>query len=100
MSENETDTASRLVIDERSKARAYLLERQQAYRQVFNPDSKPVKLVLLDLKRFCRESTSCFDPDPRIHAVFEGRREVILRIREHISLSPDELLTLYGGNNE
>ncbi len=47
-------------------------------------------LVRRDLARFCRADASCFDADPRVHAAFEGRREVWLRIND-FTLSPEEL---------
>lgn len=53
--------------------------------------------VLIDLAKFCRADKSCFDPDPRIHAVLEGRREVWLRIQQHLNLSPTQLASLYAG---
>lgn len=53
--------------------------------------------VMKDLMRFCRATETCFDPDPRIHAALEGRREVILRVINHINLEPDQLLDIYAG---
>lgn len=55
--------------------------------------------VLADLKRFCRADTTCFDPDPRIHAALEGRREVWLRIQEHLELQPSELFLKHEGRS-
>jgi hypothetical protein len=49
------------------------------------------ELVLRDLRKFCRADYSCFDADPRVHAVYEGRREVWLRINDLLTLSPEEL---------
>jgi hypothetical protein len=43
-----------------------------------------------DLARFCRANETCFDADPRIHALLEGRREVYLRIMDYIDLPIDE----------
>src|SRR5262245_45645727 len=47
--------------------------------------------ALRDLAKFCRADASCFDPDPRIHAALEGRREVWIRINDFLTLSPEEL---------
>jgi hypothetical protein len=52
--------------------------------------------VMKDLTRFCRGHTTCFHADPRIHAAFEGRREVWQRIRDHLELTPEELAVKYG----
>lgn len=53
--------------------------------------------VLEDLRTFCRAEATCFHQDPRMHAVLEGRREVWLRIQEHLNYTPEELLVLYSG---
>jgi len=53
--------------------------------------------VLQDLARFCRATETCFHEDPRIHAALEGRREVWLRIQQHLNLNPSQLYTLYNG---
>ena len=52
--------------------------------------------VLDDLAGFCRAERSCWDPDARIHAALEGRREVYIRIKEHLELTPEQLLILYS----
>ena len=49
------------------------------------------QLMQRDLRKFCRADESCFDADPRVHAAFEGRREVWLRINDFLTLSPEEL---------
>ncbi len=55
--------------------------------------------ALRDLALFCRATESCFDPDPRIHAMLEGRREVWLRIAKHCRLNEEQVMTaLYTGN--
>lgn len=77
------------------KARQFLGERRYAYKQVFQ--GPLAKTVLKDLAIFCRANASTFDPDPRVHAGLEGRREVWLRIAHHLNLSPDVLWELYDG---
>ncbi len=69
-----------------------LRARQQAYQQVFSNTS--AKLVLEDLARFCRANTTTFDPNDRVHAALEGKREVWLRIHSHLNLSVEELFNL------
>lgn len=68
--------------------------RRQQYLHTF--DNEPGKNVLADLATFCRANESAFHPDPRIHAVLEGRREVFLRIQQHLKLSDEELFEIYG----
>lgn len=52
--------------------------------------------VMDDLRGFCRADRSCWDPDPRLHAAMEGRREVWLRIQQHVELEVEQLLRLYS----
>lgn len=80
----------------KSKSKDFLIARQQAYLQTFSSESLFAKKVLEDLSKFCRADTTTFDPDPRIHAVLEGRREVWLRIQKHLNSSNQELLRFYG----
>jgi hypothetical protein len=54
--------------------------------------------VLIDLAKFCRANETCFHTDARLHAVLEGRREVWLRIQQHLHLTPEQLAAIYSGN--
>lgn len=54
--------------------------------------------VMEDLAVFCRANESTFSADPRVHALLEGRREVFLRIMDHIGLTPDEFFAKYTIN--
>lgn len=76
------------------KARDFLASRRQAYVKTF--DGRHADTVLRDLAKFCRASESAFHPDARVHAVMEGRREVWLRIQNHLNLSDDQLMEIYG----
>lgn len=76
------------------KARAFLMNRRRAYQLTFNGVSG--ELVLADLAKFCRADETTFHADPRIAAMLDGRREVWLRIQEHLRLSPEELYRLRG----
>lgn len=77
-------------------AKEALLNRQRAYQKTFNAKDAATKAILEDLKIFCRAEVSCFDADPRIHAVLEGRREVFLRIEQHLKYDLDRLFALYN----
>lgn len=77
------------------KLRVALGERRYAYQKTFQ--GPLAEVVLRDLARFSRAHESTFHADARAHAVAEGRREVWLRIQNHIRLSPDELWRLYSG---
>jgi hypothetical protein len=78
------------------KVKDFISGRQTAYQQVFKKEDIAVNAVLKDLAKFCRANKTCFHADERIHANLEGRREVWLRIMEHINLTPDEYWDKYG----
>lgn len=80
------------------RAKQYLSRRRTAYVKTFmNPFGEE---VLRDLSRFCRAHSSTFHTDARAHAVAEGRREVWLRIQQHLQLSDDELWALIGQSSQ
>lgn len=73
-----------------------LFYRQRAYQEVFNPKSVNAKHVLKDLAQFCRAHESTFSIDERAQSLLEGRREVWLRIQNHLELDSHTLWELYG----
>lgn len=76
----------------------FLKRRRQHYQLTF---AGPVQQqVLADLAVFCRANESCWHPDPRQHAVLEGRREVWLRIQNHLNLKPEQLYALYARRDQ
>lgn len=75
---------------------AFLTQRKRAYQLTFRSPSGAE--VLEDLAKFCRANDTCFHEDPRLHAVLEGRREVWLRIQQHLNLTPEELTAIFSGN--
>lgn len=77
------------------KLRQTLGARRYAYRATFK--GPHAEIVLMDLARFCRAHQSTFLPDARAHAVLEGRREVFLRIQNHLKLTDEQLWELYSG---
>lgn len=72
-----------------------LRTRQRAYHTAFRSDIGAE--VLRDLAKFCRANESCFHKDARLHAVLEGRREVWLRIAQHLNLTTEQLFALFQG---
>lgn len=89
-----------MKLDELSMRRLeeYLSGRKRIYELTFG--NRHGKMVLADLARFCRAHESCFHPDPRLHAVAEGRREVWLRIQQHLRLDEDQLAELWAFKKE
>lgn len=76
-----------------------VLRLRTAYRLVFMPYAG--QHVLVDLAKFCRAAETTFHPsqDERAQAVLEGRRQVWLRIEQHLRLNQDQLFALYAGQN-
>lgn len=75
----------------------FLARRRTAYVKSF--EGAFGDEVIRDLERFCRASESTFHPDARVHALLEGRREVFLRILDHLKLSDEQLLAKYASAN-
>lgn len=73
------------------KVRSFVFARQKAYQITFDKESIENQKVLADLAKFCRAGESTFHSDPRIHAVLEGRREVWLRIQNHLKMDSETL---------
>jgi hypothetical protein len=84
-----------VIKDTIEKLKELIRGRKYAYGQVFNRQSSDVRLVLKDLARFCRAHETTYHQDPRLHAALEGRKEVWLRIQNHLELSEFELFELH-----
>jgi hypothetical protein len=80
------------------KAREFLLHRTRAYRRIFLEHGTDTQMVLADLAKFCRAHESTFNPDPHVAARLDGRREVFLRISQHLELNSEELWHLFGSH--
>lgn len=77
------------------KVRDFLATRAHYYKRAFlNPNGSR---VLEDLSRFCRAEKSTFHLDPHMAARLDGRREVWLRIKDHLHLTDEQLTKIYGG---
>jgi hypothetical protein len=82
-----------------------IMARRMAYRRMFLGDDGKLtqdgKTVLADLSKFCRltESVTVISPVSRqvdVPATFqaEGRREVILRLLDHLDVDDSDLFQL------
>jgi hypothetical protein len=80
----------------RQKAEQFLRDRAIAYQNTFLLASPATRTVLQDLSAFCRAGESTFHPDARVHALMEGRREVFLRITQHLHMTTEQLWHVYG----
>jgi|TARA_R110002126_G_scaffold73586_1_gene183470 hypothetical protein len=72
-----------------TEAEDFLKERGQKYRHTFKGING--EAVLDDLAKFCRANESTFHADARVEGIMQGRREVWLRIANHLNLTNDEL---------
>lgn len=76
----------------------YLKGRKSAYKFTLSNNNPAARQVLADLAVFCRANETCVVPGDRDKSlVLEGRREVWLRIQQHLNLSPEDLFELYTG---
>jgi len=77
-------------------AKDFLRSRRHQYIRTF--DSESGKAVLADLAKFCRAHESTYHP--QFSDQLDGRREVWLRIQQHINLTDAQLWELYKGKGE
>lgn len=56
-----------------------------------------IKGLLVDLSGFCRANETTVGPTNELTWALLGRREVWLRIQQHLNLSPEQLTDLYYG---
>ncbi len=73
--------------------KAYLRERQRAYKTVFK-DSPEVRFVLQDLALFCRAYETRYHPEDKKQHMLEGRAETFYRIITNARLDNDTLFLL------
>lgn len=71
--------------------------RKQNYQSMFGANSRVFENeALKDLARFCRAFDNAAVPGDHDRTWAQiGRREVWLRIQQHLNLQPDELAALY-----
>jgi hypothetical protein len=81
------------------QAQDLLRGRAQAYQRIFLDHGTDTDLVLQDLAKFCRATETTFHADQRLSDVLIGRREVFLRISQHLNLTQDQLWELYGNKS-
>lgn len=77
------------------KLKVIIFGRQYAYKRTF--DGPLANEVLSDLAWFCRAHASTFHENPHIASKLDGRREVLLRIQQHLKLSADDLFEISTG---
>lgn len=83
----------------RGEAKEKLSNRALSYQRVFLKKGVDTDRVLDDLAKFCRANQTTFHADRRLSDVLIGRREVYLRVIQHLKLSDDQLWSLYGNHS-
>jgi hypothetical protein len=69
--------------------------RKRAYQLTMHQPTG--QIVLADLAQFCYAYETTFDEDPRIDARKQGRRDVWLRIQQHLKLTDEQLYEIATG---
>lgn len=75
---------------------SFLSRRKQSYQSLFGSAGIVSSEGMKDLARFCHAFKTTAVPNRDLSLVLQGRREVWLRISEHLQLQPEELAALYG----
>lgn len=78
-----------------ARAKEWLGFRKLSYQRTFNLEDRDHVVVLEDLAKFCRAHETTASENERASCIMEGRREVWLRIQQHLQLSDDQLWKLY-----
>lgn len=76
------------------KIKEEIRARKLAFQRCFrdgNASTDDVVIMRRVLDRFCRKNRSTFHADQRLHALAEGRREVMLLIDDYTELTVDDL---------
>lgn len=77
-----------------ARKRSYFTLITKALRK--QPTTPDDTMALADLARFCRATQDCLGADERQTYILIGRRQVWLRITQHLSLTPKELFDIYS----
>ncbi len=83
----------------KDEAKSVLSNRALSYQRVFLKKGVDTDRVLVDLAKFCRAHESTFHIDHSASDRLDGRREVWLRIQQHLRLTDDQLWSLYGNKS-
>ncbi len=84
-----------MIKDTVSKIKELFRSRKLSYQMTFQKSSPYAQHVLRDLAKFCRAHDSTFTTDDRTTYMLEGRREVWLRLQNHLNLTLDEIYDLH-----
>ena len=71
--------------------------RSRSYKRVFMRDGRidrDAEIVLADLRELCFANSTTFSADPNVASRRQGRREVWLRIAQHLNLDEERVQKL------
>lgn len=74
-----------------------IMLRSRSYKRVFMPAGvldRDAEIVLADLRELCFGNSTTFHADPNVAARRQGRREVWLRITQHLNLDEERVQKL------
>ena len=74
---------------------SFLGTRAKSYQSVFGESGAYGSAAMKDLASFCFAFETTADPQRDLSLIKQGRREVWLRIQQHLHLQPEELARLY-----
>ena len=67
-------------------------QQKQAFNRAFMPVDGP---LMKDFIRFCRWKATIASPEPNLIYMMEGRRQVLIRVFQHLELDVEALAVLY-----
>jgi hypothetical protein len=88
------------MIDLNKFYRNIFFMRRDAYRKTFDPKDQYAKLVLADLRRFCRGTGSKYMGDRDKTHVMIGRNEVWERINTYCNIPDEDIAKLVEQYND
>lgn len=83
--------------DPNGATKEVIAKRRRAYLDRFDLKHPAARIVMEDLAKFCRANETTYHPDPRLSDILQGRREVFLRIQQHLNLTDEDAWALYTG---
>lgn len=86
------------MIKTKEDALEFLGDRRKAYQLTFSHTSVPAQEVMKDLTQFCHWGATPFnDESERATCVMIGRQQVLLRIKQHLGLTDEQLFAIASG---
>lgn len=77
---------------------ALLHTRSRAYRLTFGTHNAHANVVLHDLAKFCHWGASPFQAGQRETDVMIGRQQVLLRIKQHLHMTDEQLFAVFNSS--